>query len=119
MEDHRMTAAKTQLQPEMPAVVHVSGTDSNGCRVFLVPSVSGSMAAKCTVYHAVTLEETRMRCNCAAATFGRICSHQHAVTDHLLREVNARLERADACYAPAPGAHAAPHRDNRPFSMWK
>jgi hypothetical protein len=41
------------------------------------------------------------------------------VTDHLLRETRARLDRADACRTPHPSEHAAPRRDSRPFSIWK
>jgi hypothetical protein len=110
------TAKSTVPRPEPPAVA-LTGVDSNGSRIFLVPSASGSAAARSPVFHVVTLEASRTRCTCPAATFGRVCRHQRAVTDHLLREIQARLECASR--SPHPGDTAAPHRDSRPFSLFK
>jgi hypothetical protein len=126
---HPVSARKDQLScqqlarspgapgPESPAVA--IGFDSNGTRTFAVPSRSGSAAAGSTVYHLVRQEECRLRCNCLAGAYGRSCRHTAAVTAHILRETQARLDRADAARTPPPGEHAAPHRDSRAFSMWK
>jgi hypothetical protein len=115
-----MSAAKTQpREPETPAVVTMRGTDSTGARIFLVPSASGSLAAHATVYHAVVLEEVRLRCNCPAATFGRVCAHQRAVTAHLLEQTRLAAERALAAQRCQPHESAPPARSNAPFSIWK
>jgi hypothetical protein len=102
--------------PTSPPVVRI-GANAVGDRQWLVPSDSGSAAAKSVVYHVVVEECGRLTCACPAATFVRVCRHQRAVADLLLADTRAAIERLSA----APPAHesAAPHRDNRAFSIWK
>jgi hypothetical protein len=108
--------AATSAPP--PTVVR-AGADSNGCRMFLVPSASGTKAAGGLVYHVVREEGGKLCCSCPAARYGKPCRHTQAVADFLLEQVKASLDRAEAARRPARHESAPPARSNAPFSIWR
>jgi hypothetical protein len=114
-----MSATKPLPDPDAPSIVSLRAYDSNGSRVYLVESRSGSLAARSIVYHLVTAHESRLRCGCPAATYGRECRHTRAVRDLLCREAEASRARAEALRQRQPHEFAPPARNTAGFSMWK